>query len=180
MREILMQACDMMNDVGLREEIEKRAQNAFSDDANLLVRCMNVCYREIASDYIKLYKEETLTTGAGGLIPYTQFSQKVNRIRSVKTSGGIGVRFKTYPSGIKLPEGAYTIEYSFMPDNLTADGLWQYGSTLNPDIMAAGTAAEFCLSKGLYDDSAMFYKKYYGMLKEFSGNGKSLFTREWF
>lgn len=127
--------------------------------SRLLQRCANLVVSEIAAEYVPLKAEQNFTTEDGN-IRYSLFEKKPVNIYSVKKSG-FSCRFKLYPSEIITESGSVTVSFSYMPDNAEADGELEFEEgKINSRIIAYGTAAEYCIISGMYEEAVIWDKRY--------------------
>lgn len=138
----------------LTEEQRQQAEK----EANLLLKCANMVFDEIAAEYIHLNAVEKHTS-ADGRIPYQDFTLRPIDIYAVKQNGKY-VPFKRLPDELVTYGGEVEIYFTYkhgkkeIGDNLDFDG------RLSVRAAAYGTAAEYSLISGLYEESLIWDKRY--------------------
>ncbi|MCL1945430.1 MAG: hypothetical protein FWF56_06485 [Firmicutes bacterium] len=126
---------------------------------NLLVRCANLVYSEIATEYASLVATELLTVD-GEVLEYRKFGRSVLEILSVSCKGR-RTKFKLRPDGLILDNGRYSIEYRYLPDKCNFEQEIEYkAGAINARILAFGTITEYCIISGLQDDAVMWDGRY--------------------
>lgn len=134
--------------------------NVFDDEAALkkLLKCANLVRAEIASDYFPLITAETVSSVDGIISMYSLMRRPVDVKRITK--GGKAVKFKVYPDIIKTVPGEAEIEYSYMPEDAGLHGDAGFSDKIGARVLACGTAAEYCLITGLFEEAALWEKRY--------------------
>lgn len=135
-----------------------RLDNLSDRETELLLRCFNLVYTEIACDYIPMTEEE-MAESKGGKIEYASFKKIPLNIISVE-SGGVRQKFSLRPSFFTAPEGEVKVVYSYIPAELGLDDSVGFGSRISPAVFAYGTAAEYALINSEFDESQMWDKRY--------------------
>lgn len=123
-----------------------------------LLRCANLVCGEIASDYYPLSAKETVSTADGTISPLA-LNKRLIDVKRI-TQAGCPVRFKVYPAAIKTAGGKVEIEYSYLPENYPLDGETDFGDKISARIIAYGTAAEYCLICGLFEEAVVWEKRF--------------------
>jgi hypothetical protein len=88
-------------------------------ELNLLLRCLNLVYNEIASDYVPLINTETITSTNGEVL-FSSLSKKILDIKRIEDKYGLRVNYKLYPDRILTIDGEIKITYAYEPDELTS------------------------------------------------------------
>lgn len=133
---------------------------AVAKDVELLTRCLNLIYDEIATDYLPLLHSESLSI-TNNRIAITDLEKRLINIMSLKDINDKTAKYKLYPTYIELNDGSYTITYSYIPNSITInDTLEDFGSKLTERILAYGVASEFALISGLYDEASLWEKRF--------------------
>lgn len=122
-----------------------------------LVQCFNIVENELALDYLPLFAEQKLVSE--GKISYELFEQKLGRILYARNGEGEPVKYKLFPSYMEVPSGELTIGYSYTPREKTAEEESDY-ATGSARTFGYGIAANYCLILGLYEEAAIWDKKY--------------------
>ena len=115
-----------------------------------LLDCFNLVQNELALNYLPLYATHTCNSN---VVFYDDF--KHNPVRIV----GCNCKFKIYPTYIESKDTIMSVQYAYTPD---VQGLYDechYGTDVL-DCLVYGIIAEYLLSQGFYEMSAMWDKKY--------------------
>ncbi len=158
-KEILLQAA---TEVGLYESVYSYIEegNASGEaDTEALLRCFNLVENELALDYLPLYAEETLVTDTG-CVYYNEFSRTAVRVVKVEDEWGNEVPFKLFPEYLKTQGGKLLIRYAYAPNKKMLNGESDYRVHASVRLFAYGIAAEYSLSVGLFEEAAVWDKKY--------------------
>lgn len=135
-----------------------------SKELKTLVRCANLVYHELLSDYLPIFKKEKICFDKG-FFPYTNLEEQILNIYSLKAFGE-EVVYKTDATGIYCDEKQAEITYGILRDNLKLDSYIDIDGRITPKIFSLGVASEFCLINNLYEENLTFEKKYKESLKE--------------
>lgn len=128
-------------------------------ELNLLLRCANLACHETASEYIHLLAFETFET-KDGRIEYTAFKRQPVDIYAVKKDGA-ACRFKLYPSELITSPGSVEVHYTHLPEKTGLDGDFEFEEgKMSTRILAYGTAAEYCVICGMYEEARIWDKRY--------------------
>ena len=131
-----------------------------------LLRCYNLVENEIALDYYPLKTEETFET-EDGTVNFARFSYAPVCITSVADERGEAA-FELFPARLRVKEGAgkrVTVRYTYSPAQKKWNDDSEYSGKISARLMSFGVASEFCLTGGLYQEAAMWDKKYRDALK---------------
>ena len=153
------------------EEGEKAAQ--------ALLSCLYLVETELASEYFPLRFEETLTSN--GKIEFEAFTHKPLCVLSVADSGGKEAAAVIFPTYIKVKNGAYNVSYTYAPDKKELDDDLPFDACVTAALVAYGVAAEYCLLAGLYEEAAVWEKKYKQAIRgaKPKARGGAMRAREW-
>lgn len=127
--------------------------------AELLLTCFNIVENELALDYFPLLAEDTVLS-QGGVIAFSELEKSAVRIIKVTDEWGNTVPFQLFPRYLKTQPGKVCITYSFAPDKKTETDECDFDSSVSMRLIADGMAAEYSLSMGLFEDAAVWDKKY--------------------
>lgn len=129
------------------------------EETETLVRCFNVVENEVALDYLPLRCEDEAESETG-VIRYEELTMPCVRILRVTDEGGNAAPFKLFPSYLKTQPGRVRIEYTYTPEKKTVEDKSDYEILASPRLFAYGIAAEYCLACGLFEEAAVWDKKY--------------------
>ncbi len=138
--------------------LEKGDEKGKEDVENLL-RCFNLVENELALDYLPLYAEEVVETETG-CVYYSELSRSAVRVVKVEDTWGNDTAFRLFPEYLKTQGGKIKIRYAYSPEKKTIDGESDYRTHASERLFAYGMAAEYSLSLGLFEEAAVWDKKY--------------------
>ena len=124
-----------------------------------LLRCFDTVENELALDYFPLYAEEEVETDTG-CVYYSELSRSAVRVVKVEDGWGNDVPFRLFPEYLKTQGGRIKIRYSYAPVKKTLQGCSDYRTQVSARLFSYGMAAEYCLSQGLFEEAAVWNKKY--------------------
>ena len=146
--------------------IEKRVREYFEafssegkEDAEALVRCVNLVENELALDYLPLLAEDTILTDTG-VVFFSDLKRKAARILKVTDEYGASVPFTIFPEYLKAQAGKITVRYAYSPEVKTENDESDYITGASVRLFAYGIAAEYLLASGAFEESAVWDKKY--------------------
>lgn len=154
---ILESAIRLGVDEKVREVIEGRIP--MCEEFELLLRCYNTVENEVALDYIPLIIEEQFETETG-VIYYEQLSQKPIRIVKTKDAWDNDIKCRIFPEYLKTQAGKITVCYACVPQEKTLEDESAFTQRVSKRLLVYGVLSEYCLASGLYEESAVWEKKY--------------------
>lgn len=127
----------------------------------LLLKCLNLTYSEIASDYVPLLCCENIQT-ENGKIMFCDLTKNFCELKSLKDENGYRLKYKLFPDYILTDASKVEITYSYLPTALTSyESLVEnFSKKVSEKILAFGLAMEYCFISGLYDDAEMWEKRF--------------------
>lgn len=141
----------------VRDVIEYRTPPCVESD--LLLKCYNAVENEVALDYIPLVIEEKFETETG-VIYYEQLSQKPIRIVKTKDAWDNDIECGIFPEYLKTQAGKITVCYACIPQEKTLEDESAFTQCVSKWLLVYGVLSEYCLASGLYEESAIWQKKY--------------------
>ena len=164
MEELYNSSFDILNeDTYLQNDEATNAINV--RNLNLLVRCFNLAYSEIATDYVPLtFKESvTVTTGYIDLSTLTKKFYKLIKIENAKKGK---IEYEMYNNKIYLENGVYTLTYRYIPTFATLNSeLETFNGKILDRVFAYGLNKEYCYISGLYSEAESWKNKFEDSLK---------------
>jgi hypothetical protein len=115
-----------------------------------LLDCFNLVEHELALDYLPLYATHQCNSNT---VAYTEL--EYNPVRIV----GCNCKFKIYPTHIEAKEAITEIKYAYTPNKKTLYDECSYDKEIL-ECMVYGTISEYLLSRGFYEEAALWDKKY--------------------
>ena len=128
-------------------------------ETEALIRCFSTVENELALDYFPLTAEETLQTQTGAVY-FSEFSRSAVRVLKITDEWGNSVPFKLYPDYLKAQSGLLHIVYCYTPQEKSIQDSSDFTLFVSVRHFAYGMAAEYALSVGLFEEAAVFSKKY--------------------
>lgn len=149
--------------LGMDKEIAVNRLDVKGDVVKKLLLAANNVIRELASCYLPLIMSEKVRIDDSRL-DYTSLSKRVIKIIKLSNDDG-NVRFKMYPTYMYADNGIYTVEYSYLPDNIGLDDEIECDIRINEDILTSGIISEYALMSGEYEKGTIYDEKYKEAIK---------------
>lgn len=130
----------------------------------LLLKCYNLVENELALDYLPLTAEDEIQTQTG-TVEYSALSRDAVRILQVTDENGETVKYRLFPKYLKAQPWKLKIVYTYTPKEKGLEDECECASTVSKRMFAYGIAAEYCLQTGLYEEAAVWDKKYKGAIE---------------
>ncbi len=138
------------------------AGGATSEDSKkgaLLLTCFNIVENELALDYFPLLAEDTLNTD-GGIVVFSALKNPAVRITKVTDEWGNSTAFQLFPSYLKTQPGEVKVTYTYTPVGKEKEDVSDFNSAVSARLISYGMAAEYAMAMGLFEDAAVWDKKY--------------------
>ena len=163
MEELYNDSFDITNeDLYLKDDEENNALNI--RNLNLLIRCFNLVYSEISSDYIPLIYKETITVN--GEFDLNNLSKKFYKIIKLEKNNKEILDFEIYSNTLFAKEGVYTITYRYTPEYATLNSnIENFNGKVLDRIFAYGLNKEYCYISGLYSEAESWKNKFEDSMK---------------
>lgn len=186
-KSILKTACLFLNKEDLCEKIDAEDFDSLSDtfksQINFLLKCLNLTYQEVASDYIPLLKKESISV-SDKKISLSDLSKKFLEVVSLRDKNGKKLKFKVFPDYIEVDTDEAEIVYKYLPTGLTSlsTTMESFSNKVSEITLAFGVAMEYSFINGLHEDAAVWEKRFKDALFIRSGkkNNIKLPVRRWF
>ena len=158
-KEVVLSAARLL---GIEEEVA--AYFADTDtlgkkNAELLTTCFHLVENELAIDYLPLINEETYSTETGQIL-YSWLQKRVLRVLEVRNLQGDSLPFKIFPKYLTTQPSTVRVKYTFVPEEKDIEGECEYGENVSKRLLAFGVATEYCLAMGLFEEAAVWDRKY--------------------
>ena len=124
-----------------------------------LLRCCNLVYGEIASEYYPPEAAQVFTT-SDGVIQNGSFAKSLIDVKRVEDADGRALKFKAYSSHIKTESGKVTVRYTYLPASLSLGGALEFGDKISARVIAYGAASEYCVISAMFDEALMWEKRF--------------------
>ncbi|MGN1208380.1 MAG: hypothetical protein ACI4TI_02825 [Christensenellales bacterium] len=126
----------------------------------LMVRCFNLVYQEIATDYIPLIECENIEIGSGSFC-LSGLGKKFYKLIKLVDKFGVEVKSEIYDDVLYAKNGNYRIIYCYKPEFATLNSdLNDFGGKLTDRVFALGLNKEYCYVCGQYNESEAFKTKF--------------------
>lgn len=165
-KEILLAAA---TELGIADGVEAYLNGSSTDAAaevetKTLLRCFNLVENEIALDYLPLIAEEEIESETG-VIPYASLSKEAVRVLAVCDEWGNEAAFKIFPECLKTQPQKVCVRYTYLPEKKTFQDKSDFTLHASVRLFAYGIAAEYSLASGLFEEAAVWDKKYKDAIK---------------
>ena len=139
---------------------EAQEELKINRDLQLLNRCANLVYKEVACDYLPLQTQQVFET-EDGILPYADFRRELQDVKSVTNEAGESVAFSSWPSHLQTQAGKVTVKYTYVPQDVGFyDELDYRSGKVSERVFSYGTACEYCLISGRYEDASVWEQRY--------------------
>ena len=161
--------------IGGEEELTAEEETV----VNRLIAAYNLVLNEIATEYYPVFYSEQKE---GKTIEFSTLTYSPLKISLVTDASGKEVDFKVNGTSVEMPYfGEYTIRYAYIPPERSDTDDFEYDNTkVGARIFAYGTAAEYCLALGRYEEARNWDSKYRNSLHSALTRGaKKIKGRVW-
>lgn len=147
--------------LGIAEEVNEyfAGSRVGMEKAELLLTCFNLVENELALDYLPLVAEEEISSDTG-VVEFSALSRDAVRVTGVTDRWGNSVAYQLFPAYLKTQPGKVKITYTYTPEQKTMEDESDYVTLASVRLFSYGMAAEYALAKGLFEDAAVWDKKY--------------------
>lgn len=147
--------------LGIEQEIVAyfNGQSSACENADVLLDCFNEIENELALDYFPLIAEESKSSD-NGQFGYSDFENSVVRVLRVTDERGEEIPFKLYARYMTTQPGKVVVTYTYSPKVKSITGESDFLMGVSERLFAYGIAAAYATVKGLYEESAVWDKKY--------------------
>ena len=165
-KEILLAAACLL---GMEKEMQDFLSGASTDEnveanANALLKCFNLVENEIALDYLPLLAEEEIESETG-VIYYSSLSREAVRVLAVRDEWGNEVPFTLFPEYLKTQPDKVCVRYTYLPKTKMFEDKSDFKLNASVHMFSYGVAAEYALANGLFEEAAVWDKKYKDAIK---------------
>lgn len=145
---------------------EKTATDEQVKDLSLLLRCLNLVYNQVATDFIPLINTEKFISTNGEIL-LSSFNKNILDVRRIEDKYGIKANYILYPDKIMTIDGEVSVTYSYEPESLEAldDEMESFSEKVTERVMSYGVAMEYSFISGLHDDAAIWETRFKDGLK---------------
>jgi len=165
MKEVLKDACLFVGKpelYALRVFTEGGAEPTIDQqsDIDLLVRCFNLVYREIAANFVPLLHKQKVTF-TDGRLELEALEKPLTYIKSLRTAGGKAVTYQIFPTHIEADTYSAVLTYAYLPEAVGLnDEVNLFAGQVLPEVVAYGVAREFEFLNGDFADADMWETRF--------------------
>ncbi|MBE5745764.1 MAG: hypothetical protein E7359_00540 [Clostridiales bacterium] len=135
---------------------------------NLLVKCFNLVYTELATDYFPLITMETIKI-ENGSFNLNNLSNIFYKIVKIECNDNLVDKFDIYDNILYLKNGEYKIVYAYTPVKVSLNSeLNTFNGKISDRVFAYGLNKEYCFISGLYSEAESYRTKFEECLKSAS------------
>lgn len=149
------------NEIGIGEEVLRYTQGEEGGETTVknLVRCFNLVENELALDYLPLFVEDEFYSETG-VIEFSMLTNSPIRIVKVRDAFGQDLNFTLFPSYLKTEVGRVSVRYSYVPKEKALKDSSDFLLYASVRLFAYGMAAEYFSACGLFEEAAVWDRKY--------------------
>lgn len=127
---------------------------------NLLVKCFNLVYSEIATDYFPLITMENIKV-SNKSFNLNELQNNFHKIIKIECNDKIVDKYEIYDSILYLDNGEYKIVYAYTPTKVTLNSeINNFNGKIVDRVFAYGLNKEFCFISGLYSEAESYKTKF--------------------
>ena len=145
-----------------------------------LLRAFNNVEKQLALEYLPLYEKEYFETETGEVC-FDEFSYPVIRIVNVYNEQGEKQAFTLMPYYLRTTPGVLSIEYAYTPYEKDLYEQTDHHLHVAQPLYVYGILAEYYLSRGEFEQAAIWDKKYKDAISATyqTQKGKRMPSRGW-
>ena len=132
------------------------------ETVNTLLYCFNAVEDELARKYVPLSFKESFHS-ADGKYYFAVFVHNPVRISKVYADGK-QISYTVFPQYLIADAKDIEVEYEYAPSKKKLEGTSDYGAEVGEFVLAAGSAAEYCLINGEAEAYEAWEQKYRGAI----------------
>lgn len=126
----------------------------------MLVRCFNLVYSELSTDYIPLVMCENIVINCGSF-NLNNLNNNFYKIVKLVDKFGLDVKYQIYDNVLYAKNGEYQLIYCYVPDfALLNDEINNFNGRITDRVFALGLCKEYCYVCGLFDESSSYKTKF--------------------
>ena len=157
-----------------------------NNDATTVSRINKICnlvndvVYEIAMNFVPMITQTQVKT-SDGVVPFSQLRPNIISIEKILDENGKEINFTIYPEKLKMDKTSGTIYYRRLPNYYKKGNEIDFTEYEVPKkVILYGTAAEFCLTEGLFEEAMVWHEKYREQIKMLTKpKNYKLAKREW-
>lgn len=135
---------------------------------NLLVKCFNLVYSELATDYFPLITLENIEV-INGSFNLNNLQNNFYKIVKLENEQGFVGKFEIYDNILYIKNGKYKLIYAYTPEKVTLNSdINNFNGKIVDRVFAYGLNKEFCFISGLYSEAESYKTKFEEAIKSAS------------
>lgn len=143
-------------------------------EINLLIRCFNLVYNEIATDYFPLIKMEEIEVSKG-FFNLNRLENRFYKFVKLEDKNSVSINCKIYDNILYAKDGKFKLIYGYIPNKVGLnDEIINFNGKLDERIFALGLNKEYCFIGGLYEEAKSYKTKFEEGLKSISAIKKNI------
>ena len=132
---------------------------------NLLIRCFNLVYSEIATDYLHLINKEKIEV-KNGQFELKNLNKNFYKFVKLEDKNFNSVNCEIYNDTLYSLDGEYGLVYCYKPSFVTLNSeIDDFNGKITDRVLAYGLNKEYCYILGLYEDAESYKTKFEESLK---------------
>jgi len=132
---------------------------------NLLIKCFNLAYSEIATDYLPLITMQNVTV-YDGVYNLNALDNNFYKLIKLENKNGESSSFKIVDNILYAKNGDYQLYYCYIPNALTLNSdVSNFNGRVYDRIFVYGLVKEFYCINGLYEEAKFFQTKFEESIK---------------
>lgn len=132
---------------------------------NLLMRCFNLAYSELATDYFSLVTTEKIEI-KDGTFDLNLLEQNFYKLVKLENESGDSVKCEVFDNTLYAEPNVYSLIYSFIPAFATLNTeLNNFNGKVSERIFVYGLIKEYCFISGLYGEAESYKTKFEEAIK---------------
>lgn len=132
---------------------------------NLLIRCFNLVYSEIATDYLPLINKEEIEV-KNGQFELKNLNKNFYKLVKLEDKNFNSVNCEIYNDILYSLDGEYNLVYCYKPSFATLNSeINDFNGKITDRVLAYGLNKEYCYILGLYEDAESYKTKFEESLK---------------
>lgn len=173
-KDIITLASDFCHEDDLAASLRKENATLTDEEqakVQVLLRCFNLVYEEISSQYLPIIKIEKVKTNDGKVL-FSSLSQKVIDILQVKNSHGRKIKFRKFDSYLFALASEVEVYYKTQPQTLALTG--EFTCSLPERVFAYGVAREYFYLNSDQDEGEIYDNRFKDSLLVLLGKNKEI------
>lgn len=140
-------------------------EDDLSKTFNLLIRCFNLVYSEIATDYVQIIDSEVIEV-KNETFDLSKLKNKFYKLIKLEDEKGCNIKCSILGNNLKVNSGTYKIIYCYIPKFVTLnDDLEDFGGQITERLFAYGLNKEYLYVSSLFEEAESYKTKFEEGLK---------------